>query len=216
MKPANLGCQKVFSKFKENTGFWKIKLESLQVWASSLTQDPVFTFLKYKKIRVQGESGIICPKSAQVRKWGGTKKIDRGTQTFHTKFQKAFIFFDWYMESTLRWPQTVLSITTLTTLKYLSQFYLQFHSCSLLHEQDFSGVIQTGIKCFAFHRINISSKTGQDHCYIHMCAQKSKSLFFHCLILLYRCGWAKQFNISKQISFVTCQMLIQKITMKKQ
>lgn len=61
MKPANLGCQKVFSKFKENTGFWKIKLESLQVWAwaSLLTQDPVFTFLKYKKLGLRENQALF-------------------------------------------------------------------------------------------------------------------------------------------------------------
>lgn len=119
-------------------------------------------------------------------------KTDRETETFPTKFQRAFIFFDWYLDLILLWPQTVLSSTTLTALNYLGQFYLQFHSYSLLHEQDFNGVIQTGIKFFAFQTINVSSKTGQDDCmliYSYICPKKQIT-FFPLSHPLYLCGWA--------------------------
>lgn len=127
--------------------------------------------------------------------------MDKWTQTFHAKFQKAFIFLTDICRP-LCFDLRLLNITTLTTLKYLSQFYLHLHSCSLLHEQDFSGVIQTGIKCFTFHRINISSRAGQDHHYIHLPAQKKQITFFHCLILLYLCGWeAVQNNLTLASKF---------------
>lgn len=138
---------------------------------------------------------MIGPKSAWVRKCSGTENGQRNKN------------FSYQVPESLHLFWLILGVHSALTSDCSKHHHLDHTELfgpilsavpfiHLPHEQNFNGVIQTRIKFFVFQRINISSKTGQDHSiliYSYVCPKKQIT-FFPLSHPLYLCGWAAAQN----------------------